>query len=89
MVTCISILSEIAELSSSNKGVIFLTKTILFYVYFTSILMLSHLFLYYFILSDLHLLLFYLIGKIEPRGLKILNLFTTAMKNPSLKSYLG
>ena len=54
MVTCISILSEIAELSSSNKGVIFLTKTTLFYVYFMSILMLSHLFLYYFILSDLH-----------------------------------
>ena len=31
-----------------------LAKTILFYLYFMSILMLSHLFLYYFILLDLY-----------------------------------
>ena len=31
-----------------------LAKTILFYLYFMSILILSHLFLYYFILSDLY-----------------------------------
>ena len=49
-------MSEIAELSFSDKGVIIisLAKTILFYSYFMSILMISHLFLYYFILSDLH-----------------------------------
>ena len=33
---------------------IYISKTILFYFYFMSILMLSHLFLYYFILSDLY-----------------------------------
>ena len=31
-----------------------LAKTILFYLYFMSILILSHLFLYYFILSDIY-----------------------------------
>ena len=47
-------MSEIAELSSSDKRVISLAKTILFYLYFRSILMISHLFLYYFIHSDLY-----------------------------------